>query len=83
MWLEEKRRTQRALRRKIELELGIKEGRLIDKEEVLEWLRPAMLRIREALEQALSVRVPRLEVDQILKFLEMASALDTAKSSSF
>jgi hypothetical protein len=53
--------------------MAIKKGKLVDKDELLEDLRPRMIKIRYAMEEALKVGVPRVTVDRILGFLADAS----------
>jgi len=72
-WLEEKNKTARLERLRAQLELRIKEGRLVDKEELFRELEPRMLKIRKALEEALRVGVPRSTIDRISSIMTEAN----------
>jgi hypothetical protein len=56
------------------VELRIREGRLVDKDELFEEPKPRILKIRKALEAALATgRVPGVEIDRIAWIMKEAS----------
>jgi hypothetical protein len=69
-WLEEKNKTARLERRRAELELRIREGRFIDKEQAIEEWAPAFIALRHGFEKLLALGVPEQVVDELLAILQ-------------
>lgn len=70
LFLQEKSRTQRVLRQRAQLEMAIKKGRLIDKEQAFDEWAPTFVALRHGFEKLLSVGVSREVVDELLAILQ-------------
>jgi hypothetical protein len=65
-WLQEKARSQKVQRRRAQLELAVREGQLVDKEQLLAELTPRFIAVRKVLERLLEAGVSEAIVAEVL-----------------